>query len=162
MKFVANLTLVIGQIIGSQNPSKNITSTMVASCCKITLLNCWQYRIFQKYKKLVQKFPVKLSIVHHSLHIKTQILNINLNYTYLLLFSFLFFEDFFVLFCFFLIFYLSVSLATVHCQLLLCFQESTPKYLRKKCFSMTTGECRFLTNILAFTFNISFLKVSLD
>ena len=115
MKFEANLTLVIGQIIGSQNPSKNITSTMVASCCKITLLNCWQYRIFQKYKKLVQKFPVKLSIVHHSLHIKTQILNINLNYTYLFTVLLFVFRGFF---CFVLFFpyFLSVSVSS-YCTL---------------------------------------------
>ena len=32
----------------------------------------------------------------------------------------------------------------------------------KKCFiSMTTGDCKFLTNILAFISNISFSKISL-
>ena len=44
LKFVTNL--VIGKKMGSQNPIQSITSAMIASCFDITLLNCWQYKIF--------------------------------------------------------------------------------------------------------------------
>ena len=63
LKFVTDLTLVIPQKIGCQNPFKNITSTMVASCFEITLPNYWQYKIFQKYKNHVVRFLVTLCIV---------------------------------------------------------------------------------------------------
>ena len=65
LKLVTNLTVVIGKKIGSQNPLKNTTSTVVASCFDMTLLNYWQYKIFQKYKNHVVRFPVTLCIVHH-------------------------------------------------------------------------------------------------
>ena len=39
LKLVTNLTVVIGKKIGSQNPLKNTTSTVVASCFDMTLLN---------------------------------------------------------------------------------------------------------------------------
>ena len=42
--------------------------------------------------------------------------------------------------------------------LLLCFQESPN--ISKKCFSTTTGDCKFLADILHFTSNFSALKIS--
>ena len=48
----------------------------------------------------------------------------------------------------------AVSLLPYHPRI---FQISS----KKKWFSMTIGDCKFLTNILAFISNISFLKISM-
>ena len=93
LKLVTKLILVIGQKIGSQNPLKYITSTMVASCFDITLPNYLQYKVLQKYKNHVVRFPVTL--YSSPLSIKTQIPILITLITFLLTF---------VLFCFVMFF----------------------------------------------------------
>ena len=122
LKLVTKLTLVIGQKIGSQNPLKNITSTMVASCFDITLPNHLQYQILKKYKNHVVRFPVTL--YSSPLSIKTHIPIL------ITLITFLFT---FVLFCFvmfFPCFYPSLFIFPFHIFHSIFISANKLKYLR--------------------------------
>ena len=55
----------------------------------------------------------------------------------------------------------SLRLPILYTVLLLPYFQESINISENKNFSMTSGDCNFLTKILAFTSNISFLKITL-
>ena len=55
--------------------------------------------------------------------------------------------------------FVSVELCSIYYPTIIVFWRN-PQYPRRRCLSMTNGDCKFLTNILNFTSSISFLKMS--
>ena len=106
LKLVTNLTLVIGQKIGSQNPLKNITSTMVPSCFDITLLIITLLTIKNIPKVQTSCSKISSDTLYSSpLSIKTQILFLITLIILLLTFFLLL-----LLFCFVFSLVLSISI----------------------------------------------------